>query len=135
MITTNTAGSALSTAFTDAVDSSVLTTKARVMIDWLDSRHLEYTVGGEIQSVQATTNDAHSSSAKGDVGHFFAPAQSANGFERQSYLWGVCGALDVNGQAIRADGRWAAMPDENKDIDEGAMAETENECPKCGFEW
>jgi ParB-like chromosome segregation protein Spo0J len=27
------------------------------------------------------------------------------------------------------------VPDDNKDIDEGAMAETENECPKCGFEW
>jgi len=114
MITTNTDGSTLSTAFTDAIDSSVLSTKARVVIDWLDSRHLEYTSGGEVQSVQATTNDAHSSSARGGIGHFFDPAQSVNGFERQSYLWGVCGALDVNGQTIRADGRWAAMPDENK---------------------
>ena len=27
------------------------------------------------------------------------------------------------------------LPDDNKDIDEGEMADTENECPKCGFEW
>ena len=27
------------------------------------------------------------------------------------------------------------IPDDNKDIDEDAMAETENECPKCGFKW
>ena len=28
-----------------------------------------------------------------------------------------------------------AIPPENKAIDEQAMAETENECPKCGFKW
>ena len=27
------------------------------------------------------------------------------------------------------------IPSDNKPIDEGAMAETENECPKCGFKW
>jgi hypothetical protein len=27
------------------------------------------------------------------------------------------------------------IPAENKPIDEGAMAETEHECPKCGFKW
>lgn len=27
------------------------------------------------------------------------------------------------------------IPDENKQIDEDAMAETKNECPKCGFKW
>jgi len=27
------------------------------------------------------------------------------------------------------------IPEENKVIDEDAMAETENECPKCGFKW
>ena len=27
------------------------------------------------------------------------------------------------------------IPDENKPIDEKAMKETENECPKCGFKW
>jgi len=31
---------------------------------------------------------------------------------------------------------WLAdIPEDNKDIDEDAMAETENECPKCGFKW
>jgi len=27
------------------------------------------------------------------------------------------------------------IPDENKSIDEAGMADTENECPKCGFKW
>ena len=27
------------------------------------------------------------------------------------------------------------IPEDNKDIDEDAMAETKNECPKCGFKW
>jgi hypothetical protein len=27
------------------------------------------------------------------------------------------------------------IPEENKDIDEAAMAVTVNECPKCGFKW
>ena len=27
------------------------------------------------------------------------------------------------------------IPDENKEIDEEAMANTKNECPKCGFKW
>ena len=27
------------------------------------------------------------------------------------------------------------VPDGNKPIDEGAMSETESECPKCGFRW
>lgn len=28
-----------------------------------------------------------------------------------------------------------AIPEENKAIDEAAMADTKNECPKCGFQW
>lgn len=27
------------------------------------------------------------------------------------------------------------IPEDNKDIDEEAMADTQNECPKCGFTW
>ena len=27
------------------------------------------------------------------------------------------------------------VPEENTPIDEGAMADTKNECPKCGFKW
>jgi hypothetical protein len=82
------------------------------MVDWLDSRHLEKTVGSEIQTVSATTNDTHASTAKGSIGAYFGPSQAANGWDRQSALWGVAGALDVNGQVIRADGNWSAMPDE-----------------------
>ncbi len=101
-----------STQFTDAINSSVSTNRTRVMIDWLDSRHLEKTVGGEIQTVSVTTNDAHASATKGSIGAYFGPSQAANGWDRQSALWGVAGALDVNGQVIRADGNWSAMPNE-----------------------
>ena len=101
-----------STKFTDAVNSSVSTNRTRVMVDWSDSRHLEKTVGSDIQAVSVTTNDAHASTAKGSVGAYFGPSQAANGWDRQSFLWGVAGALDVNGQTIRADGNWSAMPDE-----------------------
>lgn len=27
------------------------------------------------------------------------------------------------------------VPEDNKDIDENALADTKNECPKCGFKW
>jgi hypothetical protein len=33
------------------------------------------------------------------------------------------------------DGWINPIPDDNKDIDEDAMAETQHECPKCGFKW
>ena len=103
-----------STKFTNAIDSSISTTRTRVMVDWSDSRHLEKTVGSEIQAVSVTTNDVHASVSKGSIGAFFGPSQAANGLDRQSSLWGVAGALDVNGQTIRADGSWSAMPDEDK---------------------
>ena len=48
--------------------------------------------------------------------------------------------LDFTVEDIRfADGEfWASdafIPDDNKDIDEESMTETEHECPKCGFKW
>jgi len=109
MIVKNSDNSTLSSAFTEAVDGSMLSTKIRVNIDWLDSRHLENS--GSV--VAATTNDAHASEAKGATGHFFSPAQSANGWERQAYLWAVCGALDTNGHTIKCNGQWSVMPDED----------------------
>lgn len=37
---------------------------------------------------------------------------------------------------VELPGEWMnPIPDENKTIDEDAMAETEYECPKCGFKW
>jgi len=38
--------------------------------------------------------------------------------------------LDVMGFDV-----FGEIPGENKAIDEEALAETENECPKCGFRW
>lgn len=47
--------------------------------------------------------------------------------------WGDLPLADW-GVDIPAD--WGApIPGENKQIDEEGMADTENECPKCGFKW
>jgi ParB-like chromosome segregation protein Spo0J len=43
--------------------------------------------------------------------------------------------LDMELTGFSLDDFTVEIPDDNKDIDEGAMADTENECPKCGFEW
>lgn len=38
----------------------------------------------------------------------------------------------LDGLAVETNLR---IPEDNKDIDEDAMANTSNECPKCGFKW
>jgi hypothetical protein len=44
--------------------------------------------------------------------------------------------LPLNDWGVGLPDDWVQpIPDDNKDIDEGAMSETENECPKCGFKW
>lgn len=57
----------------------------------------------------------------------------------------VIGTLQEQGVDVNLTGFTAAevgdllktgqIPDGNKPIDEEAMRETENECPKCGFKW
>ena len=54
-------------------------------------------------------------------------------FELLANEWGDLPLVEW-GVGLPAD--WLTdMPEDNKDIDEDAMAETENECPKCGFKW
>jgi len=48
------------------------------------------------------------------------------------------GDIDIEITGFDADELEALLvdvPEDNKQIDEDAMAETENECPKCGFKW
>jgi len=50
----------------------------------------------------------------------------ANGWDDLPLVdWGV----DLPGDWLNP------IPEENKAIDEAAMADTKNECPKCGFQW
>jgi hypothetical protein len=105
LITKDIYGKTLSNTFNSKIVAPAQFLKPKVLIDWLDSRHLS--------NVSVTTNDSHASSAEGSIGYFFAPKQTVNGIERQSYTWGVAGAKDINGKTIRADGNWYAMPSNN----------------------
>jgi ParB-like chromosome segregation protein Spo0J len=51
--------------------------------------------------------------------------------------WDVPELADVglDLQTLLGDLALNAVPESNKPIDEGAMSETDNECPKCGFKW
>ena len=42
---------------------------------------------------------------------------------------------DLDLGEILAEAERGDIPEGNKEIDEDAMADTENECPKCGFKW
>lgn len=107
MITKDIYNNTLSSTFISKTTSAAQRLKPKVVIDWMDSRHLT--------NLTASTDDAHSSTSQGEIGYFFAPKQAVNGIERQSYTWGVAGAKDVNGKVIRADGTWFAMPPDNSD--------------------
>jgi len=95
-------GKQLSNVFNSKIVSASQRIKPKVLIDWLDSRH--------ITGLTVTTNSAHANSSIGNIGYYFAPQQAVNGIERQSYTWGVAGALDKNGKVITPNGQWHAMP-------------------------
>ena len=95
-------GKTLSNSFNSAINSYAQKVKPKIVIDLLDSRHLD--------NLTITTNSSHASNAKGDSGYFFSPQQAVNGIERQSFTWGVAGAKDKYGQTIKADGTWHCMP-------------------------
>lgn len=107
MLTKDIYNNTLTSTFTSKTSAASQRLKPKVVIDWMDSRHLT--------NLTASTTDAHSSNSQGDSGYFFAPKQAVNGIERQSYTWGVAGAKDANGKVIRADGNWFAMPSDNSD--------------------
>ena len=107
MITKDIYNNNLSSTFSSKTTSASQRLKPKVVIDWMDSRHLT--------NLTASTDDPHSNTAQGSIGYFFAPKQAVNGIERQSYTWGVAGAKDTNGKVIRADGTWFAMPPDNSD--------------------
>ena len=105
MLTSGLYGKTLSTSFNSAISSAAQKIKPKIVIKWLDSRHLDNLV--------VTTNDAPANTAYPSMGFFFTPEEAFNGINRQSFTWAVAGAKDINGHTIKADGSWYAMPSSN----------------------
>ncbi|CAB4135619.1 Concanavalin A-like lectin/glucanases superfamily [uncultured Caudovirales phage] len=102
MLTSGLYGKEFSTSFNSAIVAPAQKIKPKVIIKWLDSRHLDNLV--------ITTNDAPANTAYPTRGFFFPVTEAFNGIKRQSFTWGVAGAKDINGDVIKADGSWYAMP-------------------------
>lgn len=102
MITVDQYNKTLSSDFNSAIVAKAQKIKPKVIVTWLDSRHLDNLV--------VTTNDSHANANYPDIGFYFNSAEVANGNERQSFTWAVAGAKDTNGDVIKADGTWYTMP-------------------------
>jgi len=102
MLTSGLYGKTLSTSFNSAITSPAQKIKPKIIVKWLDSRHLDNLV--------VTTNDAPANTSYPNMGFFFTPSEAFNGIKRQSFTWAVAGAKDINGHTIKADGSWYAMP-------------------------
>ena len=102
MLTSGLYGKEFSTSFNSAIVAPAQKIKPKIIIKWLDSRHLDNLV--------ITTNDAPANTAYPTRGFFFPVTEAFNGIKRQSFTWAVAGAKDINGDVIKADGSWFAMP-------------------------
>ena len=102
MLTSGIYGKEFSTSFNSSIISPAQKIKPKIMIKWLDSRHVDNLV--------ITTNDAPANTAYPSRGFFFPVSEAMNGIKRQSFTWAVAGAKDVYGDVIKADGTWFAMP-------------------------
>jgi hypothetical protein len=103
MLIKNSNGVTLSNSFISSSQSPAQKVKPRIMIQWLDSRHVD--------ALTANTNSAlANANTNGSAGFFFSPKQAMSGVDRQTFTWAVCNAKDINGKVIRADGNWHAMP-------------------------
>ena len=113
MLTRDIIGKTLSTSFLTAIDAYSQKVKPKVIITFLDSRHID--------GLTIATNDSYSTTSKGTredqlagnamlAGYFFTPAQAINGTQRETFSWAIANDKDVYGKIIRADGNWCAMP-------------------------
>ncbi|MGA1762720.1 MAG: LamG-like jellyroll fold domain-containing protein [Gammaproteobacteria bacterium] len=103
----------LSNTFNSKTSSSAQKLKPKVVAYWLESKNNIFDLVSNPPTVDV--NNQHSSSTQGDLGYFFKVEEAMNGLDRQSFTWGVCDAKDVNGNVIRADGNWYAMPNDLSD--------------------
>jgi len=102
MLTSGLYGKDLSNSFNTAITSPAQRIKPKIVIKWLDSRHVD--------NLTITTNDAPASNAYPGRGFFFPAKEAMNGIARQSFRWAVAGVKDINNEIIKADGTWYAMP-------------------------
>lgn len=102
MLTTGRYGKPLSSDFNTVINSPAQKVKPKIIVTWLDSRHLD--------NLSVTTNDGYANSSYPNRGFYFGPSEAFNGIERQSFRWAVAGAKDKDGDVIKADGTWYAMP-------------------------
>lgn len=113
MLTKDIYGKTLSNSFVSATDAYAQKVKPKIVITFLDSRHVD--------NLSISTNDSYANTQKGTYsqqmsgntltgGFLFKPEQSMNGLERQAFTWAVCDNKDIYGKTIRADGKWHAMP-------------------------
>jgi hypothetical protein len=113
MLTKDINGKTLSSSFLTAIDAYSQKVKPKVIITFLDSRHID--------NLTITTNDTYTTTSKGTradqlagnsmlAGYFFTPTQAMNGLQRESFSWAIANEKDSYGKTIRADGSWYAMP-------------------------
>jgi hypothetical protein len=123
----------ISSSFNNAISSISQRVKPLILIDWLDSRHINKSGNTGIASSNYTnsakTNQNIIDNAAGLLASgrslsdkeilfnksrnrdfYFTPNESVNGIERQSFTWAVCDAKDTNGNVITANGQWHCMP-------------------------
>ncbi len=130
-------GKEISDSFNSAFSGITQSVKPLILVDWLDSRHVDKYSNTEIASSNHTCTQISeamvNSNASGMLAgnrqlsanevlfnrsrgrdFYFTPNESINGVERQSFTWAVCDAKDVNGKVITANGQWHCLP-ANKD--------------------
>jgi hypothetical protein len=106
-------GKTLSSSFQTAINAYSQKVKPKVVITFLDSRHID--------NLTIATNDSYATTSKGTrdeqlagnsmlAGYFFTPTQAINGIQRETFPWAIANEKDVYGKTIRADGNWYAMP-------------------------
>lgn len=123
----------LSSSYNTAISAISQRVKPLIIIDWLDSRHVDKVGNTEI----ASSNSTYTSKSNQDIinntnglladqraisaneivfnkarqkDFYFTPNESINGIERQSFTWGVCDAKDKYGKTITANGQWHCLP-------------------------
>ena len=113
MITTDIYGKTFSSTFDSKIVSASQRIKPKIVVNWLESRNLtNLTASVDVPNQHSSSG---STDLGGDIGYYFTADQAANGFERQSFTWAVADAKDVDGNVIRADGTWYAMPSDLDD--------------------
>ena len=123
----------ISSSFNAATSAISQRIKPLLIIDWLDSRHVDKSGNTEIASSNFTSTAKTSQNIIDNCNgllannrslsskeiffnkarqkdFYFTPNESINGIERQTFTWGVCDAKDKNGKTITANGQWHCMP-------------------------